>query len=55
MSEDKEYREAFKHEKKFSTMTICRVILAMVPLVEKAIGEELKEAGYGAIMHDGWT
>ena len=39
----------------FSIKTVRAVILAMVPLVEKMIIKEMKAAGYGALMHDGWT
>ena len=32
-----------------------RIIFNLVPLVEKEISREMKEAGIGAIMHDGWS
>ena len=32
-----------------------RIIFNLVPLVEKAISVEMKEAGMGALMHDGWS
>jgi len=32
-----------------------RIIFNLVPLVEKAISVEMKEAEMGALMHDGWS
>jgi hypothetical protein len=34
---------------------VRKVILAMVVELEKKIAAEMKEAGYGSIMHDGWS
>ena len=53
--EDDMYRRALKHRHKFSSITVRRVILAMVPIIEQVISVEMKEAGYGSILHDGWT
>ena len=34
---------------------ITKVLYNLVAIVEDVIQKEMKEAGYGAIMHDGWT
>ena len=34
---------------------ITKVFYNLVEIVEDVIKKEMKEAGYGAIMHDGWT
>jgi len=34
---------------------ITKVLYNLVEIVENVIKKEMKEAGYGAIMHDGWT
>ena len=49
------FRLAFKHDNKFSQKMLQRIIFNLVPLVEKEISREMKEAGMGAIMHDGWS
>jgi hypothetical protein len=49
------YRRKFKHKFKFGKKTVREVLLAMTMLVEKKLSTEMKEAGRGAIVHDGWT
>ena len=53
--EDDDYRVAFKHTKRYSRSLIRNILFNMVTLVEEALKIELKEANYGAIMHDGWS
>ena len=53
--EDDMFRKFAVSTNIFSIKTVRAVILAMVPLVEKMIIKEMKDAGYGALMHDGWT
>ena len=52
--EDDEYRIVFKHTHKYSKKLIKRILFHLVTMVEDAIKKYLKEANYGAIMHDGW-
>ena len=49
------YRCAFKHENVFSNKLVKEVLFNLVGVVEDTIKEEMKLAGYGAIMHDGWS
>jgi len=42
-------------KKAYAVETVRDVLLATQFLVEKAIAAEMKEAGVGAIVHDGWT
>ena len=52
--EDPDYRQVFKHTFKYSRALIRDIIFHLVPMVKKAISGEMKEAGYGGVMHDGW-
>ena len=38
-----------------SISVLKEVLLQMVELVEERIGKDMKEAGIGSVMHDGWT
>ena len=49
------YRCAFKHENVFSNKLVKEVLFNLVGIVEDKIKEEMKVAGYGSIMHDGWS
>ena len=53
--EDEEVREFSRHEVPLSARYLNKVIFKLVELVEKAIGEEMKQSPIGAIMHDGWS
>jgi hypothetical protein len=53
--EDDEYRNIIKHQHLFSKKTIRSIILAMSVLVENRIGQDLQTAGYGSLLHDGWS
>lgn len=53
--ENELYRRNMKHTHKFSMKTVREVILAMTLGVEKILATEMKEAGMGSIVHDGWT
>jgi len=48
-------RHFSKHNHKFSRVMLKSVILRLVELVEKRISQEMKEAGCGSILHDGWS
>ena len=48
-------RLAFKHDNKFSQKMVQKIIFNLVPMAEAGIAAEMKEAGCGAIMHDGWS
>jgi hypothetical protein len=48
--EDDVYRKVVKHENNYASKTVRQVILAMV-----LISKDMKDAGHGALMHDGWT
>ena len=49
------YRYAFKHDHVFLHKLIQKVLFNLVGIVEDATKEEMKIAGYGSIMHDGWS
>ena len=53
--EDNDFRTSFKHKSKFSKKLVRNILFNLVPMVEHAIEKEMKEVGYGAIMHDGWS
>ena len=53
--EDPDYRQVFKHTFKYSRALIRDILFHLVPMVKKAISREMKEAGYGGVMHDGWS
>ena len=53
--EDPNYTQVFKHSFKYSRALIRDIIFHLVPMVKKAILMEMKEAGYKAVMHDGWS
>ena len=54
--EDQLFRKCVKHNSKLvSAKRIKKILFAMVELVEKAVGKELRDAGCGALMHDAWT
>ena len=53
--ENDEYRIVFKHKKKYSRKLIKRILFHLVTMVEDNIKKDLKEANYGALMHDGWS
>ena len=53
--EDDLYRSVLKYRYLFSCKTFRSIILAMVPYVEVKIKNEMKDAGYGAILHNGWS
>ena len=53
--EDPIYRGFSAATNSFSIKTVRAVILALVPLVEKLIAAEMKEAEHGAIMSDAWS
>ena len=44
------YRCAFKHDHVFSHKMIKKVVFNLVGIVEDAIKEEMKIAGYGSII-----
>ena len=39
----------------FSNKLVKEVLFNLVGIVEDKIKEEMKVAGYGSIMHDGWS
>ena len=49
------HRCAFKHDHVFLHKLIQKVLFNLVGIVEDAIKEEMKIAGYGSIMHDSWS
>ena len=49
------YRYTFNHNHVFSNKMIKKVLFNLVGIVKDAIKEEMKIAGYGSIMHDGWS
>ena len=49
------YRCTFKHKNVFSNKLVKEVLFNLVSIVEDKIKEEMKVAGYGSIMHDGWS
>ncbi len=54
--EDEIYREVMRGgEEVLSIKTVRKVILAMKRLVIDEIAKDMKDAGFGTIMHDGWT
>ena len=53
--EKQSYRHFSKAQNNFTAKRLRDVILKLTPIVEEKIQEELKNAGRGAIMHDGWT
>ena len=53
--EDADFRTSFKHKFKFSKKLVRNILFNLVPMVQSAIQKEMKEVGYGAIMHDGWS
>ena len=53
--ENKDIREFSKHDEVFSRKMVKETMFTLVEIVEKLIADEMKEAGYGAIMHDGWS
>ena len=57
MCEKQSYCHFSKAQNNFVTAKrLWEVILKLTPIVEgKSVKEELKNAGRGAIMHDGWT
>ena len=50
--EDPDYRQVFKHTFKYSWELIRDILFHLVPMVKKAISSEMKEAGYGGVVHD---
>jgi hypothetical protein len=53
--EDIQFRNFSKFSHNFSNERVKQVILELVKIVEKKLELEMKGAGCGAIMHDGWT
>ena len=53
--EDDTMRSFSRHTVRLSKKYIKDVIYKLVELVEKAVGDEMKHAPIGAIMHDGWS
>ncbi len=53
--ENLRYHEKLGHNNKFSIKTVSSMLLGMTLSVEKVIAAEMQSAGYGSIIHDGWT
>ena len=53
--EDPFWREKLKHEYKFSRATVMGTMLEMCADVEMILAYEMKKAGRGSIIHDGWS
>ena len=49
------FRLAFKHDHKFIQKMVQKIIFNLVPMVKDSIAAEMKEAGCGALIHDGWS
>ena len=53
--EDEHMRAFSKFDTNFSVDFTTKVMLEMVQLTEAIIGKQMKSAGIGAILYDGWT
>ena len=53
--EDSEFRKFHRFNEKISRKVLKDTIFKLVDVVDKKLGEELKLAGKGSILHDGWT
>ena len=53
--EDPDCRQVFKHSFKYSRALIRDILFHLVPMAKKAILMEMKEAGYGDVMHNSWS
>ena len=53
--EDPDYRKFKNDNTDICARTLKAVILTMVEIVEPKIGRQMKIAGRGSILHDGWT
>ena len=53
--ENKEYRNFAGCNSTFTATRVRETIVEIKKVVEKEVMKDLKKAGHGAIMHDGWT
>ena len=52
---DQEYMSFHKYNESISSKLMKEVIFKMVDLVDNELEKEMKAAGRGSILHDGWT
>ena len=52
---DPEYRRFHRYNEIMSTQTFKEIVFKVVDIVDGRLGEEMKKAGRGSILHDGWT
>ena len=53
--EDPEFRSFHKYNETISKKALKEVVFKLVDIVDKKLGSEMKQAGRGSILHDGWT
>ena len=53
--EDEEFRKFHRYSDVISKRLLKDTIFKLVDIVDRKLGEEMKAAGKGSILHDGWT
>ena len=53
--EDPEFRKFHRYNEKISRKVLKDTVFKLVDVVDKKLGDEMKLAGKGSILHDGWT